>query len=73
MMNNFAILISDRAGNLVSIRGPIGRFGEVQFTANALVVGDDEIAVLVDPTLATEQIVNARGHLIPTIMISVFR
>lgn len=71
MMNNCAARIGNSPGNFVAVRRPIGRFGEVKFTAYALVVCDDKIAVLVDPSLAAKQVVNASSYLVPAIVIVV--
>ena len=73
MVGKFAVGISDGPHNFVSIRWPIRGFSKVQFATNALVIGDDEITVLVDPTLTSKQIMNASCHFIPAIMIAVLR
>lgn len=73
MVDEFAVGVGDGANNFVTIRRPIRGFSEIQLAPNALVVGNDEVTVLVNPTLAAKQIVNAGGHLVPPIMILVSR
>lgn len=50
--------------NLVPLGRPVARLGERQLTADVL-VGDVQLAVLVDPALAAEQVVDAGRHLVP--------
>ena len=71
-MNDLAVRISDVTDDLVAIRRPVRGFGERQFAVDApRVVDDDQLSVLVHPALAAKQIMDARRHFIPRVVILV--
>lgn len=44
-----------------------------QFALDVSAAGDDEFSILVDPPLSTEDIVDAGGHFVPLVLITVLR
>ena len=69
-MNNFPFAIVDGTDNFVTICRPVAGFNKCQLALDAVrPVSDQQLAVLVHPPLAAEQVMHTSRHFIPAVMI----
>ena len=70
MVDDASGAVGDGADDLVALGRKVGRLEEVQLAMNARgAAGDDQLAVLVDPALAAEEVVDAGRHLVPAVVV----
>lgn len=73
LVDDVAVGVGDDAAHFAPARRPVRGLGEVQLALDAAAARDDEVAVLVDPALADEHVVHTRRHLVPAVVLVVFR